>query len=62
MKGYRCPTCGKRFGQSIYSMEEWAYRRKHCNQLKVFCSYKCMRAFDAKYTRRRKKKEESYAI
>ena len=41
-----CAICGK----DIYAGEEWAYkRREKSERTKWFCSYKCMRAYDAKH-------------
>lgn len=41
-----CETCGKDF--DCYAGEEWAYKRKTCRGRKVvFCSYGCVRKWDA---------------
>ena len=43
-KEKRCGICGK----DIYAGEEWAYKRKYHGEKTIwFCSYKCMRAYDA---------------
>ena len=45
-KEKKCAICGK----DIYAGEEWAYkRREKSERTKWFCSYKCMRAWDAKH-------------
>ena len=45
-KEKKCAICGK----DIYAGEEWAYkRREKSERTKWFCSYKCMRAYDAKH-------------
>ena len=45
-KEKKCTTCGK----DMYAGEEWAYKRRDGKgKTKWFCSYKCMRAFDAKH-------------
>ena len=45
-KEKKCAICGK----DIYAGEEWAYkRREKSERTKWFCSYKCLRAFDAKH-------------
>ena len=52
-KEKKCAICGK----DIYAGEEWAYkRREKSERTKWFCSYKCMRAYDAK--RGQKKRPE----
>ena len=43
-KEKRCGICGK----DIYAGEKWAYKRKYHGEKTIwFCSYKCMRAYDA---------------
>ena len=45
-KEKKCAICGK----DIYAGEEWAYkRREKSERTKWFCSYKCMRQYDAKH-------------
>lgn len=45
-KEKKCATCGK----DMYAGEDWAYKRRKTGQrTKWFCSYKCMRAWDAKH-------------
>ena len=45
-KEKKCAICGK----DIYAGEEWAYkRREKSERTKWFCSYKCMRTYDAKH-------------
>ncbi len=45
-KEKKCMTCGK----DMYAGEEWAYKRRdEKGKTKWFCSYKCMRAWDAKH-------------
>ena len=45
-KEKKCAVCGK----DLYAGEEWAYKRRKTGQrTKWFCSYKCMRAWDAKH-------------
>lgn len=42
----KCAVCGK----DMYAGEDWAYKRRKTGQrTKWFCSYKCMRAWDAKH-------------
>lgn len=44
-KEKKCAACGK----DMYAGEDWAYKRRKTGQrTKWFCSYKCMRAWDAK--------------
>lgn len=44
-KEKKCTMCGK----DMYAGEEWAYKRRDGKgKTKWFCSYKCMRAYDAK--------------
>ena len=51
-KEKKCAICGK----DIYAGEEWAYkRREKSERTKWFCSYKCMRAWDAKHGPKQKK-------
>lgn len=48
-KEKKCAICGK----DIYAGEEWAYkRRENGERTKWFCTYKCMRAYDAKHERK----------
>lgn len=45
-KEKKCAVCGK----DMYAGEDWAYKRRKTGQrTKWFCSYKCMRAWDAKH-------------
>ena len=45
-KEKKCAICGK----DIYAGEDWAYKRRIGGErTKWFCSYKCMRAWDAKH-------------
>lgn len=45
-KEKKCAVCGK----DLYAGEEWAYKRRKTGQrTKWFCSYKCMREWDAKH-------------
>lgn len=45
-KEKKCAVCGK----DMYAGEDWAYKRRTGgNRTKWFCSYKCMRAWDAKH-------------
>ena len=45
-KEKKCAVCGK----DMYAGEEWAYKRRIGGErTKWFCSYKCMRAWDAKH-------------
>lgn len=45
-KEKKCAICGK----DMYAGEDWAYKRRKTGQrTKWFCSYKCMRAWDAKH-------------
>lgn len=45
-KEKKCAACGK----DMYAGEDWAYKRRKTGQrTKWFCSYKCMRAWDAKH-------------
>jgi len=45
-KEKKCAMCGK----DMYAGEDWAYKRRIGGErTKWFCSYKCMRAFDAKH-------------
>ena len=45
-KEKKCAVCGK----ELYAGEEWAYKRRKTGQrTKWFCSYKCMREYDAKH-------------
>lgn len=45
-KEKKCAVCGK----DMYAGEDWAYKRRSGGErTKWFCSYKCMRAFDAKH-------------
>lgn len=45
-KEKKCAACGK----DMYAGEDWAYKRRKTGQrMKWFCSYKCMRAWDAKH-------------
>ena len=51
-KEKKCAICGK----DIYAGEEWAYkRREKSERTKWFCSYKCMRQYDAKHGPKQKK-------
>lgn len=51
-KEKKCAVCGK----DMYAGEEWAYKRKIGGErTKWFCSYKCMRAYDAKTEPKQKK-------
>lgn len=53
-----CAICGK----EIYAGEEWAYKRKiHGERTLWFCSYKCMRTYDAKTEGPKKPKTETEA-
>ena len=48
-KEKKCAICGK----DIYAGEDWAYkRREKSERTKWFCSYKCMRQFDAKHQKK----------
>ena len=48
-KEKKCAICGK----DIYAGEEWAYkRRENGERTKWFCSYKCMRTYDAKHEKK----------
>ncbi len=48
-KEKKCAICGK----DMYAGEEWAYKRKIGGErTKWFCSYKCMRAWDAKHEKK----------
>lgn len=40
-----CAECGKGFGTLLFDMTQYAYKRGN----KVFCSWKCMRAYDKKW-------------
>ena len=54
-KEKRCGICGK----DIYAGEEWAYKRKYHGEKTIwFCSYKCMRAYDATIGEPKKSMEE----
>lgn len=54
-KEKRCGICGK----DIYAGEEWAYKRKYHGEKTIwFCSYKCMRAYDATVGEPKKSMEE----
>ena len=45
-KEKKCAICGK----DMYAGEDWAYKRRTGGErTKWFCSYKCMRAWDAKH-------------
>lgn len=45
-KEKKCAVCGK----DMYAGEDWAYKRRTGGErTKWFCSYKCMRAWDAKH-------------
>ena len=45
-KEKKCAACGK----DMYAGEDWAYKRRKTGQrTKWFCSYKCMREYDAKH-------------
>lgn len=45
-KEKKCAICGK----DMYAGEDWAYKRRIGGErTKWFCSYKCMRAWDAKH-------------
>lgn len=45
-KEKKCTMCGK----DLYAGEEWAYKRRDGKgKTKWFCSYKCMREWDAKH-------------
>lgn len=45
-KEKKCAICGK----DMYAGEDWAYKRRKTGQrTKWFCSYKCMREWDAKH-------------
>ena len=45
-KEKKCTTCGK----DMYAGEKWAYKRRDGKgKTKWFCSYKCMREWDAKH-------------
>lgn len=45
-KEKKCAACGK----DMYAGEDWAYKRRIGGaRTKWFCSYKCMRAWDAKH-------------
>lgn len=51
-KEKKCTVCGK----DMYAGEEWAYKRRDGKgKTKWFCSYKCMRAYDAKSEPKQKK-------
>ena len=51
-KEKKCAICGK----DIYAGEEWAYKRRlKGERTKWFCSYKCLRAWDAKTEPKQKK-------
>lgn len=53
-----CAICGK----EIYAGEEWAYKRKiHGERTLWFCSYKCMRTYDAKTEGPKKARTETEA-
>ena len=53
-----CAICGK----EIYAGEEWAYKRKiHGERTLWFCSYKCMRTYDAKTEGPKKPRTETEA-
>lgn len=57
-KEKKCAICGK----DIYAGEEWAYkRRENGERTKWFCTYKCMRAYDAKTEPKPKKIQEDTA-
>lgn len=48
----KCGICGK----DLYAGEDWAYKRRPGRGDKTvwFCSYKCMRAFDAKHGQKKR--------
>ena len=51
-KEKKCAICGK----DMYAGEDWAYKRRIGGErTKWFCSYKCMRAYDAKTEPKQKK-------
>ena len=53
-----CAICGK----EIYAGEDWAYKRKiHGERTLWFCSYKCMRTYDAKTEGPKKPRTETEA-
>lgn len=53
-----CAICGK----EIYAGEEWAYKRRiHGERTLWFCSYKCMRTYDAKTEGPKKPRTETEA-
>ena len=53
-----CAICGK----EIYAGEDWAYKRKiHGERTLWFCSYKCMRIYDAKTEGPKKPRTETEA-
>ena len=57
-KEKKCAICGK----DIYAGEDWAYKRRlKGERTKWFCSYKCMRAWDAKTEPKPKKIQEDTA-
>ncbi len=51
-KEKKCAICGK----DMYAGEDWAYKRRIGGErTKWFCSYKCMRAYDAKTETKQKR-------
>ena len=57
-KEKQCAICGK----EIYAGEEWAYKRRiHGERTLWFCSYKCMRTYDAKTEGPKKPRTETEA-
>ena len=57
-KEKQCAICGK----EIYAGEDWAYKRRiHGERTLWFCSYKCMRTYDAKTEGPKKPRTETEA-
>ena len=51
-KEKKCAICGK----DMYAGEDWVFKRKIGGErTKWFCSYKCMRAWDAKHEPKQKR-------
>ena len=50
---FTCKKCGKEF-TAVVNRQQYAYKRG----ADVFCSWKCLRAWDANHTRRGKRRYE----
>lgn len=50
----KCGRCGKEIRMLLIDRDEYVYKRGY----KYFCSWKCMRAFDAEQVDKRRRRSE----